>query len=316
MLMVLILGLRSAAAPPLRRAMELHDNLNVLASYGVISGGAAALTGGFVYGELDDWGFERQVIGFVVAAFHCWGMRWLCTRMVDPKGHAAAPREANTPCGGHSRVLTDNGNALQMVDTTIFGASTTRGSAASSASAAGKDRPHSDLLWLDEPAAQRTVEEDAKIEEQLFARALSPAQLAPGIGGLPQVEDPAPGGWATGANWSAAWPETGGITGEAVGNSTSMQFDADFEEIMRRFDEDDRNASQGPAASGLKLQALDAPPTTPQPPQNSVLLGQDSPSVLTFDAQTLLDSNYGGQDDEDELLRCIEDLPGPDIPEL
>ncbi|CAE8623014.1 unnamed protein product, partial [Polarella glacialis] len=37
-LAALVMGVRSSASTPLRRALEAHDNLSVLASYGVLSG--------------------------------------------------------------------------------------------------------------------------------------------------------------------------------------------------------------------------------------------------------------------------------------
>merc|ERR1712190_377723 len=82
------------------------------------------------------------------------------------------------------------------------------------------------------------------------------------------------------------------------------QFDADFEEIMKRLNEDDQ------ADQGQLIKDLDG--TNPDPSPTSLTLPDATPpSVLEYDAQTLLDDACGMQVDEDELLRSIEDIPGP-----
>eukprot|EP00438_Fugacium_kawagutii_P026538 Skav209497 [mRNA] locus=scaffold1892:330281:335623:+ [translate_table: standard] len=59
-LAALILAVRSAAASPLRKALEVHDTLSVLAAYGVLSSVAAVATGTLIYSELVAWKPERQ----------------------------------------------------------------------------------------------------------------------------------------------------------------------------------------------------------------------------------------------------------------
>merc|ERR1719401_3061785 len=71
-LIVLLLSVRSAAATPLRRAMEVHDNLSVLTNYGAVSSAAAAFTGIYIYDELKDFNFEQRATVVVVVAVHCW----------------------------------------------------------------------------------------------------------------------------------------------------------------------------------------------------------------------------------------------------
>lgn len=50
-LTLLILAVRSASASPLRRALEIHDSVRVLAAYGVLSGVAAVATGGLIFSQ-------------------------------------------------------------------------------------------------------------------------------------------------------------------------------------------------------------------------------------------------------------------------
>ncbi|OLQ02279.1 hypothetical protein AK812_SmicGene14890 [Symbiodinium microadriaticum] len=240
-LLLLLFTVRSAAASPLRRALEAHDTLRVLAAYGVLSGIAAAVTGALIYGELAGWTVEKQGTFAAVLALHCWGMRGL--------GATAEPR--GSPPQQKAKTEEDEGSA--------------KGSSA----APPAEGP---LLNFDEVAARRrTVDDDAMMEEQLFARALAPLSTE-------EVD-------TTGA-------------GEAA-----PQFDADFEELMRRFDEDDRATAQP-----ITELALESPEDSPPPA--AAILPDTTPAhqpVLTLDAEMLLDSN--ANEDEDELLKGIEDLP-------
>jgi len=72
---------------------------------------------------------------------------------------------------------------------------------------------------------------------------------------------------------------------------------------MRRFNEDD---GAQPGSQLIKDINGESPSVNSAP-----LPDATPPSVLTYDAQTLLDDACGVQDDEDELLRSIEDIPGP-----
>lgn len=284
---LLLLAVRSAAATPLRKAIEVHDHLSVLASYGLLSGVAAATTGGVVYGELSRLGFSRQVAYAAVASLHCWGMRALSLSS-DPKGYASVPKdhgdaEAAVPAevlhqqgGGKRTAVPGSGKTIEMVGV--------------SASKRSADEPPSPLFRFNEaqPSQKRTVDEDARIEDDLFANALAPQRLAPlepamlGVPGAEAARDL--GGVATGLG-GLALPEP--------------QFDADFEEIMRRFDEDDR-----PNESITAERRLSGDLSKP-------VEGASPPSVLTgLDAQTLFDVSYG-DGDEDELLRSIQDIDLP-----
>jgi len=303
-IVTLLFGVRSAASTPLRRALEVHDNLSVLACYGVVSSAAAALTGSLVFGEMAKWDLKHQAIYGVVAAAHCWGMCTLGQSGSEVRGHkdtAKDPVAEEAPTG--NRKGSDFGKALQMAEFSGRGAASNGASGLASGSSSAqpkKDGPPSPLLRFNEPSARRSVDEDAQMEEKLFAHALAPLHLGPEMGGLPAEDD-------GGSPWASAWQDAGGGVEAACGAAAAsglgpQQFDADFEEIMRRFNEDDQQCSDqvanqpiteiSPSASGPAL-----PDATP-------------PSVLTYDAQTLLDS-CGVQEDEDELLRCIEDIPGP-----
>lgn len=284
---ILLLGVRSAAAGPLRRAMEANDNLSILANYGFVSGVAAAVTGGFVFGELESWSRDQKLAYLVAAAVHCWGMRQLGLGFAESRGAGKLKADEETgaasPAPGNAKKSRSEGRTegLQMVEVGGRGkgaadrAGGPGAGAAIAAAALEADQPLSPLLLLNEP---RTVDDDAAIEEQLFARVLGTAGAADiGISGIQHA----------GAG--------------AFGQDASSGFDADWEEIMRRFEEDDKGMD-GPAskltelAEGLDLQhapsAADAAP----------------PAVLTFDAQTLLDSNEDVLCDEDELLKNIEDI--------
>mmetsp|Transcript_7347 Transcript_7347/g.18416 ORF Transcript_7347/g.18416 Transcript_7347/m.18416 type:complete len:519 (-) Transcript_7347:68-1624(-) len=338
-LAVLIFGVRSAATAPLRRAMEVHDNLSVLASYGAVSSGAAMLTGSYVYGELEGWKFERQALFAAVAVSHCWGLRALGLRSGGSDARGAPKKDRETPRAddeksGESRSpgqpkearraeSSMRGSSVQMVELPSsatgslagrsIGAGGGNGKAAgggpassSGASAGTREQPSGPLLTFNEP---RTVDEDAQIEDKLIARALAPQRLAPVVSGLPVLDDGLDGfadDVTSGNPFDGAFDDMG----------ATPQFDADFEEIIRRFDEDDRQQTLEESGPGVRP-IVDLSPDTAfggggelssnKPVQGAPL----PPAVLQFDAQTLLDDD-GGQDDEDELLRSIEDIPSLD----
>jgi len=282
-IVTMLFGVRSAAARPLRRALEGHDKLSVLAFYGVVSSIAASVTGGLVYGEMDNRDDIHQALYYAVAILHCWGMCSLGYIGSDLRGHKEADKDvAGKEAPTSTRRATEFGKALQIAE------------ASGTLNSGGCSATEPPLLFFNEPAS-RTVDEDAQIEEKLFAHALAPLHLGPSMGGLPVgTEDAA-------ANWAPSWPDAGGggegLAAASAAPALAPQFDADFEEIMRRFDEDDRESQL--------ITDLSSGPTAGHP------VAQDVPSVLTYDAQTLLDDSCGVQYDEDELLRTIEDIPGP-----
>eukprot|EP00913_Durusdinium_trenchii_P002194 g2026.t1 len=246
---------RSAAASPLRKALEVHDSLRVLAAYGVLSGLAAVLTGGFIYSELAAWKPDRQAIYVALLAGHCWGMRSLSSSD-QLRGSPDEPQKAKTEAvEGSSRrqtVLEPAGAPRASVEMTR--AAGERGAA--DVGEKGKEEK-GPLLTLEEGAARRrSVDEDARMEEQLFAKAL----------GSLATDSP-----------------------EAERGTAAPHFDADFEELMRRFDEDDQQQ-----------------PTTVTERNGAKPVTREVHTVLTLDAEALLDSN--ANEDEDELLKGIEDL--------
>lgn len=294
-IVALLFGVRFVVARPLRRALETHDNLSVLAFYGVISSAFAAITGEVVFGEMNKWHPQHQMLYVAVAVVHCWGMFSLGCRGTDSRGNKDAEKDAGKkdgpPSGGRA---TEFGKALQMAEMSGRGAGKAAvgagGKSAVRAAADGKDRPPSPLLRFNEAAA-RNVDDDAQIEEKIFAHALAPLNLESGLGG---DEGPPDAAWATG------WPGAGGKgeAGAAAVPGDSPQFDADFEELMRRLGDEE-------AGSQLITDKEPEPQARPAGPADALPQG-----VIAFDAQTLLDDS-GGVDDEDELLRSIEDIPGP-----
>jgi len=314
---------RSAASAPLRRALEAHDNLAVLSSYGLASSAAAMLTGALVFGELGAWTTERRAWFAAAAAAHCWGMRSLGA---PADGRALAKKDAaksegdecistsaarDAAAGGRRGVVgaqvigAGDGASIQMVERS------------SMAGAAWGAAP-APLLSFHEP---RSVDRDAEMEEQLFKRALAPQRLAPVVGGLNPAMDADDGfadfesGLAAAADAAPSDPRPGaaappaGYAAVEIDESPS-QFDADFEEIMRRFDEDDRHTEDiGPGVRpvlDLGGVGVSSSPEGSEKPKAAEAV----PEVLQFDAQTLLDDT-GGQDDEDELLNSIHDIDGP-----
>jgi len=301
-IVTLLLGVRSAAAKPLRMALETHDNLSVLAFYGVISSAFAALTGEVVFGEMDKWDAPHQFLYSFVIGIHCWGMLSLGCRGSDSRGPKDGDKDAaadDGPASGRKATESEFQKALQMADFSGRGSGKAASGAASKSAVRtagdGKDRPPSPLLKFNE--APRTADDDEQMEEKFFAKALAPLSLESGLGGLPGAGD------AVDPAWSGSWPDVGGAGEAAVVAArpaeASPQFDADFEELMRRFGEEE--------AGGQLI--TDAPPT-PKPQATAGPADAPPPGVLAFDAQTLLDDT-GVQDDEDELLRSIEDIPGP-----
>eukprot|EP00930_Biecheleria_cincta_P096980 TRINITY_DN88740_c0_g1_i1.p1 TRINITY_DN88740_c0_g1~~TRINITY_DN88740_c0_g1_i1.p1 ORF type:complete len:548 (-),score=131.67 TRINITY_DN88740_c0_g1_i1:27-1616(-) len=327
-LAVLIVGVRSAASAPLRRALEAHDNLSVLASYGAMSGAAATLTGGFVYSEMAAWGSERQALYAVLAIAHCWGMRSLSLSGAELRGSAGQKTkvedEGTSVRGQRERIVASSEKALQMVEMTTSAAAAkasnpateralagssaavSSSSASSSVGATGRERGNGGrhggggggssvgpLLNFaeDDTSHRRSVDDDA-LEEQLFAKALAPLALHPQVGGEPHLEADS---FAVAAGGEVA---------------DVPQFDADFEELMRRFDEDDKSFEQ--PITALALESFECEPESPKPAaagtgRPMADLSPALPGVLALDAQALLDG--AGQDDEDELLKSIEDIP-------
>merc|ERR1712118_403505 len=100
----------------------------------------------------------------------------------------------------------------------------------SSVSDGQREKPPSPLLNFS--AAARTVDDDDEMEDQLLARALAPQCLNS------VMNDVMP---------SASEVEGPPISLDFMPSVTSFdsnpQFDVDFEEIMRRFDEDDKKRS-------------------------------------------------------------------------
>lgn len=267
-MVVLIFSVRSAAASPLRKALEVHDSLSVLAAYGVLSGVAAAVTGGFIYGELVGWIPERQAIYAALLAAHCWGMHSLSSG--ETRGSPAPQKAKSENEGAGRRHVVDSGgdkaagagNGRQSIE---MGRPTAPPDHAPAATVTAEDK--GPLLNFEEGAGRRrSVEDDARMEEQLFAMAFRSAD------------------------------------GEVVadGGIAEPQFEADFEELMRRFDEDDR----AQPITELALEQVEDSAS----PASAPVLPDATPvhSVLALDAQALLDSN--ANEDEDELLKGIEDI--------
>jgi hypothetical protein len=185
------------------------------------------------------------------------------------------------------------GKSSQMTELSSRGSTATP-----SVSGSRREEPKSPLLNFNEPLGH-TVDDDVEFEEKVFAHALAPLHLSPAKSDG-NAADP----------WTAAWPDDGsGATGPssiaAVAAAPTVtvapQFDADFEEMMRRFGEEDSD-------KGQRITDLPPEPVLEQP---AVPDAASPPSVLTYDAQTMLDDACGAQDDEDELLRSIEDIPAP-----
>lgn len=285
---LLLIAVRSASATPLRKAIEVHDHLSVLASYGLLSGVAAATTGGLVYGELSRLGLQSQVTYAAIAALHCWGMRALSTSS-DPKGYASVAKDhGDEESAVHTEVVAQQSGSKR---TSVPGSGKSIEMVGVPASKRSSDEQSSPLFRFNEPAPsqKRTVDEDARIEDDLFANALNPQRLAP----LEPTMMGVPGSTAT--------QDLGIIPGLGSLALPEPQFDADFEEIMRRFDEDDR-PHEDITAQAQPSEELAKP-----------VEGASPPSVLTgLDAQTLFDVSYGdGDGDEDELLRSIQDIDLP-----
>lgn len=273
LLLILLVVVRSAAAVPLRRAMEIHDNLSVLAFYGVLSSAAAALTGCVVFGEMDGWGLDMQIVYGAVAVAHCWGMCRLGMCVSEPKGYAGIPWEAGADDEPEDEMVPP---VLEMAS---FGG---RGVSASTIGASTANRksstsPPPALSFCEGVQSAMVLDDDARIEDELFARALAP------IGGVPDTED----------IWAPAWPESDAVV-EA--SQKAPQFDEDFEEIMRRFDDEDRTRT-GNALPIAALEPLDARAGATKSPAQG-LLGSAQTSLFEMPET----------DDEDEMLKGIVDL--------
>jgi len=306
-LMLFLAGIRSAAAGPLRRALETHDNLSILAFYGASSGVMAALAGGLVYDELGDWGMERQALFALVLAVHCWGMRTLGVRSADLRGYSSVSKKDtdDVQLSQHSarRHESRSTEVASSFPTSSPGGLASSGGAVTSG--AGKP-PDSPLFVLNEPKVLRTVDDDADIEDQLFAHALAPHRLRqlPVVGASQGADQ----SWASfdDTTWPAgpAFPVTAASQKPSTLNLPAPQFDADFEELMRRFDEDDKKGPTGPSSKSAVL-------FTEPPPEISIRVAEPPAVITSLDASSLLDVDHGGQEDEDELLSCIADIDGP-----
>lgn len=124
----LLLAVRSAAAAPLRKAIEVHDHLSVLAAYGLLSSAAASVTGGVVYREHSSWSSGQQVSYLAIAAVHSWGMYSLCLLGTDAKSYASVSKDSgkvDSPDyaepssqqgnGGKRNVVQGSGQTVEMV---------------------------------------------------------------------------------------------------------------------------------------------------------------------------------------------------------
>eukprot|EP00928_Gymnodinium_smaydae_P025454 TRINITY_DN20261_c0_g1_i3.p1 TRINITY_DN20261_c0_g1~~TRINITY_DN20261_c0_g1_i3.p1 ORF type:complete len:515 (+),score=125.94 TRINITY_DN20261_c0_g1_i3:44-1546(+) len=293
-LLAVLLWLRGAAASPLRRALESHDKLRVLASYGLMSSLASSFAGSLVFLETHDWSLERRLLSFGLAVAHCWGMATLASRPASGERDLAEDdRSASPKAGGVAA------SAVDVAAGRAIGAGKILSGSSLELSSIGGSSPEGPL---DGPllnfGSTRTVDEDSMMEDQLLARALAP--------------------------------------------DMGQQFDADFEEIMRRFDEDDRKMVGSEAAAGVGEHAIvpqiiaedsaaspfgdfgafggDAPPAVAAAPFGDfAAFGGDAQPVsaapsapmdaaVAMDAQTMMDVFAGAADDEDTLLQDIQDI--------
>mmetsp|Transcript_42484 Transcript_42484/g.91688 ORF Transcript_42484/g.91688 Transcript_42484/m.91688 type:complete len:642 (-) Transcript_42484:294-2219(-) len=76
----LLVGVRRVAVTPLRRALETHDTLLVLASYGGISSLSAVAAGTLVYGELEALNENRKAAFLICVLIHSLGLQTLGNR--------------------------------------------------------------------------------------------------------------------------------------------------------------------------------------------------------------------------------------------
>eukprot|EP00811_Abedinium_folium_P027886 NODE_4270_length_1912_cov_3.858824.p1 GENE.NODE_4270_length_1912_cov_3.858824~~NODE_4270_length_1912_cov_3.858824.p1 ORF type:complete len:523 (-),score=155.87 NODE_4270_length_1912_cov_3.858824:166-1734(-) len=302
---VLLLLTRSAATVPLRCAMELYETLTVLAVYGVMSSGMAALTGIVVFGELRTWDSDRLTAYAAIAVAHCWGMHSIGQRGQESRCHTSADDDETMDAVEMGFIA---GGASRQVDrSSVIGNSTERTVATSSSSSSRGKAPPSPLLKIQDAPKPRSVDEDARFEEELFARALAPRSLNVGLSSAcaSAAADDVDGGWATAWPADAAFGDAPFDPGAGVlPVGAPPQFDADFEEMMRRFHEDDHQ-SKAPIVSDTNV------PTQSSPAMPTVEASMPPAILTSLDAQTLLDVSYGGLEDEDELFKTIEDIPGP-----
>merc|ERR1719191_2609156 len=212
---------------------------------------------------------------------YCWGLRVLATKASAQ--HRFEPLSKTDPEDGSPVVKEQQSRGTRMGNSKplVLGPTSTMNTA------------ESPLVPLSMPSAA-PQDADDDIEDRLFAAAL---------GGLANTtEDP----WSA-APWSVP-PKPQGAA-PVAGANQDLHFDADFEEIMRRINDDgthggggDHLGAQNPSDSfDLGLLDLGGPVEEPPP-----IAGDES--VVAFDVDTLLDINMGQQhDDEDELLKGIED---------
>lgn len=299
----LLLGVRNVAARPLRRAMEIHDNLCVLACYGAISSLTAAVVGVFIFDEFGGWEPWQKATSTGLVLLHCWSIQEL-GKFGDVKGaskkhdreiprgkDAATDKNCFTKEAGRRMADPAKGSSpkIEMKSATHFvhGDRGIRGPSSS--------EPPSGNELLNFNSEPRTVEQDAQIEDELFARALAPARLSSVVTGMPVVDD---GG---GLEMLRNAAEGDCFFQEAT--DLTPKFDADFEEIMRRFDEDDA-ADIGPGVRPVLDLGGGNDEASPRPAHvHESNMGQ----ILQFDAGALLEDDADIQDEE-ELVRNIQNL--------
>eukprot|EP00929_Paragymnodinium_shiwhaense_P013285 TRINITY_DN121149_c0_g1_i1.p1 TRINITY_DN121149_c0_g1~~TRINITY_DN121149_c0_g1_i1.p1 ORF type:complete len:506 (-),score=118.54 TRINITY_DN121149_c0_g1_i1:83-1600(-) len=298
--------LRSSAAPALRKAFETHDRLSILAMYGMTSSAAAAIAGGNIFHETSAWPVEKQMCSFAIGCLHCWGMASLSSREMmikktDGDNGSAGDIESSMvekPSLSRGRMASSEAAALGVEMPTRGTTTAVKASVSAigaSAALAGDAGRQGGTPLLDFSIAPRTVDDDDEMEDQLLASALAPQRLASVLGEFP------------GANVVTAGPLGMGAA------PVSPQFDADFEEIMRRFNQDDEKAVE--AGDGQLANIVGLLPEESAGATSGICLPAASPSgpaAVVMDAQDMLDS-CGGVDEEELLLQSITDLNLEDL---
>ncbi|CAK0875517.1 unnamed protein product [Prorocentrum cordatum] len=203
-----------------------HDNLSVLAFYGCVSSAAAVASGALVFGELQDMRFNEHALFVFLGVAHCWGMHSLGRYGGERYTRLDGGEKEDRAEALSGRAL---GKSVQMAELPSH-----RAAADGAAGAPAKAKEAPLLQFSDEPVVH-TPEDDEQFEDKLFAQALGACDLpTPVDGGGPE-------GWA--ADWGGAAPE-GGAAGPRLAALAPAggpaAFDADFEEMMKRFEEEDK----------------------------------------------------------------------------
>lgn len=241
-----------------------------------------------------------QVLSFLLAVAHCCGMTSLAAQGDMDCGEAADPAPCK-PCA-----------ILELADL--------RRSRRSAADIAVQQcAPPSPLLDFNTRKCS-SLDEDAQIEDQLFAHAFSAPfpQLASVMDDI-TFSPAAPG--------EVAW----GINNNDDG-LVAQRFEADFAEIMRRFEEEDRHLDGSEVVQATRLidtaSEPPAPEPLPEPPvpepeplldlspsfsPNGSGLTERVPGALPMDAIDplfdMFDLSFGGVvDEEDRLLQSVQDV--------